>query len=543
MFEGAAVRVRVERTGPLAVLILDAGADNRLTSALRAEVIAALDREMADAAVQSVVMLGEGAVFATEGEEASPTLGALCLAVEEAAKPVVVALQGSVLDGALELALAAQGRVAEAGATFGFPAVTLGLVPGAGGTQRLPRLVGVGPALDLLTSGRRIGAGEALVIGLVDRVAEGQDDLLTAALAMASERGMRRDRSPTDLASAIAAVAEARAAAVASPLQGARRIVDCVEATLLLPFAQGLDFEAAARADVVDLPEVAALQALARAEARAAARPPFAEVAVAGSISLAAEFLGSGMAVTLVRPDRTSLIAALETIAAVQGLAVESGRLTEAQREADWARLTPALDVPDGMPFVQVEDEGVLVVVGSERSQATLHTGLAEVQTETAAALLARSGRFAIVTRGPLLDPLRTALKIAATHEALRAGRAEVQAGLDRLGPAVEGLPEGGAAPPGPVQARLLAALANQGLRLIGEGAADHPSDIDAALVHGAGWLRHVPGPMLWAARRGLLVLRADLNRWKDEMPLLWEPAPLIDVMLRRGTRLDALEG
>lgn len=550
MFEGTSAQVRVERFGGSAVLVLDAGPGNRLTATLRAAILAALDNALADPAVTAVVILGEGPVLATGAgaEDGSPTPGALALRIEEAPRPVIVALHGPVEDEALELALAARARVAEAGATFGFGGVAVGLVPGGGGTQRLPRRVGVTLALDMLAGGRRIGAAEALEAGLVDRVAEGQEALLEAALHLAQqharEPGPRlgwRNRPLPDLPAALAAVAAARAAAADLPLAAPGRIVDCVEAALVLPFAQGLDFEAAARADVVDLPEVAALRALARAEARVA--PGFADVAVTGAVPLAAACLEGGMAVTLVRPDRAGLIAALEMIAAAQGLAVEAGRLTETQREADWARLTPALEVPGGMPVIDGTPEAVRVQIGEVVSEATLYPGLAEVRTPAAAALFRSAGLMAVVARGPVLPPMRAALAAAAMHEAARAGKAEVAAALARLGPTVEGLPAGGSAAPGPLQIRLLAALANRGMALIGEGVVDRPGDIDAALVHGAGWLRHVPGPMLWAARRGLLVLRADLNRWKDEAPALWEPAALIGAMLRRGTRLDTLEG
>lgn len=554
MFEGTGALVRVERLGRTAVVVLDAAPGNRLTAALRAALLTALAQALDDPEAAAVVLLGEGAVFATGAgiEDGAPAPGDLALRIEEAPRPVIVALQGAVEDEALELALAARARVAEAGATFGFGCAAVGLVPGAGGTQRLPRRVGVGPALDMLTTGRRVGAGEALAIGLVERVAEGQDALLEAALALAGELGRKsgprlgwRERQVPDLPLALAAVAAARGAAAGSPLLAARRIVDCVEAALVLPFAQGLAFETAARTDVVDRPEVAALQALARAEARTA--PGFAEVAVAGSIPVAAACLAGGMAVTLVRPDRTGLIAALEMIAASQGLAVEAGRLTEAQREADWARLTPALEAPAGMPLILSDETGVTVQVGDARSEVTLHEGpnggLAEVRTPAAASLFRSAGLMAVVSRGPVLAPMRAALAAVAAHETARAGRAAVEAELAGFGVAVEGLPAGGNTAPGPLQARLLAALANRGLALIGEGVVDRPGDIDMALVHGAGWLRHVPGPMLWAARRGLLVLRADLNRWKDEAPVLWEPAPLIAAMLRRGTRLDALEG
>jgi 3-hydroxyacyl-CoA dehydrogenase len=92
------------------------------------------------------------------------------------------------------------------------------------------------------------------------------------------------------------------------------------------------------------------------------------------------------------------------------------------------------------------------------------------------------------------------------------------------------------------VEARLRAALANQGLKLLGSGTALRPSDIDLALVHGAGWRRNVLGPMAWAADRGALVLRADLARLAPEAPELWSPAPFLGRLIHDEVRIEALD-
>ena len=106
------------------------------------------------------------------------------------------------------------------------------------------------------------------------------------------------------------------------------------------------------------------------------------------------------------------------------------------------------------------------------------------------------------------------------------------------------GLPEGDAIPArrADIAQALLAALANQGLRLLGSEAVRHPSDIDVVAVHGLGWPPHLAGPMLWAERRGMLVLRADLQALAGIDAGLWQPAPLIDHLIREGLQVSALD-
>ena len=141
---------------------------NGLSHAVRAGISAALERAQADPAVRAIVLTGAGGLFSggadirefgTPASTAEPTLRQLIDLVETSAKPVVAAIAGTCLGGGLELAMAAHYRVASADAKLGLPEVKLGLLPGAGGTQRLPRLVGVEQAIDMIVE-RRAGAGE-----------------------------------------------------------------------------------------------------------------------------------------------------------------------------------------------------------------------------------------------------------------------------------------------------------------------------------------------------------------------------------------------
>ena len=192
--------VRQERVGDVAVLVLAHPPVNALSAAVRTGLAAGLQAALADPAVKSIVIRGEGRGFSAGADIAEfgkpgqgPRLGDLCLAFENATKPVIAAIHGMALGGGLELALAAHYRVANAAAVLGLPEVNLGLLPGAGGTQRLPRLVGAAPALGLMLTGVPITAAEALALGLVDQVVS--QGLIEAALALAASHPPLRPTS------------------------------------------------------------------------------------------------------------------------------------------------------------------------------------------------------------------------------------------------------------------------------------------------------------------------------------------------------------
>jgi len=278
------VKVRIRDRVALVTLAFPPA--NALTPEVRRALVETLDRLAADTGVGAAVLLAEGQIFSsgpdireggTDGD--GPTLAEVCARMEAMRIPVVAALQGLALGGGAELALAAHYRLAAPEVRLGFPEITLGLVPGAGATQRLPRTVGAGAALGLLLSGRPMDAETALRSGLLDGVVTGH--LATGAHSYAAAliaegqgpRPLSEDRSRlVDGQGYLEAVARARTTAAGTPGPAAARIVDGVEAALLLPFEAGLAFEAAARAQCRTSPEAVALAHLFLAERRISPR-------------------------------------------------------------------------------------------------------------------------------------------------------------------------------------------------------------------------------------------------------------------------------
>jgi 3-hydroxyacyl-CoA dehydrogenase len=176
----------------VAVITLDNPPLNGLNHELRAGVVAGIDQARTDAAVEAVIIIGAGRAFSsgadirefnTPKSTAEPTLRSVIRIVEANAKPVIAAIGGICMGGGLELALGCHFRVASPGAKIALPEVKLGLLPGAGGTQRLPRLAGVAKALDMVVTSKPLAANDAHEHGILDAVLDG--DLLTGAVAFA----------------------------------------------------------------------------------------------------------------------------------------------------------------------------------------------------------------------------------------------------------------------------------------------------------------------------------------------------------------------
>src|SRR4029453_5052006 len=179
--------------------------DNPPVNALSPEVIdgldAALDQATRDSSVRAIVIMGAGRTFiagadikgleqlAWGSDSGAPEMHELLQKIEDSPKPVVMAMHGTALGGGLEVAMAGHYRVAVADAQMGQPEVNLGIIPGAEGTQRLPRLVGVDKAIEMGVTGKPITAAEALGLGLIDRIVEG--DLVSGAVAFAREAAAR----------------------------------------------------------------------------------------------------------------------------------------------------------------------------------------------------------------------------------------------------------------------------------------------------------------------------------------------------------------
>ncbi|NNL17322.1 MAG: enoyl-CoA hydratase/isomerase family protein, partial [Boseongicola sp.] len=275
----------LQAPGDVAVIIIDNPPNGALTPGVRIALSEQVKAAEESPEVRSMVIAGRDGAFAMgTGIDAAPSLaqmpdapslGDLCDTIEASAKPVVVAITGAALGNGLELALAAHGRVAHPGARLGAPEITIGIVPGSGGTQRLPKVVGGLAALKMLLSGRAVNGKSALKIGLVDRIEDG--DVLSAAIEEARtladsdaplvKSSERRDRLGEGQAF-LEAVAEHRRVAEASPLDAPLRLIECVEAALLLPYEIGRGLETAAFEDLVDSDHSQALRHVFAADRR-----------------------------------------------------------------------------------------------------------------------------------------------------------------------------------------------------------------------------------------------------------------------------------
>lgn len=585
--------VRTSRIGALLEVVIAHPPVNALGVAVRQGLAQALDFAEVDNSA-AVLIRGEGGLFSAGADigefgqdrrAAVPSLGALCRRVEMLEKPVVVLLSGAALGGGLELALAAHLRLAEDRVQLALPEVLLGLLPGAGGTQRLPRLAGAAVALDLMLSGRVIGAAEAVAMGIVDRVLteDAVAGARAAALALAKEGGWRRvcdrDEGFRDRAAYRAAVAGARAAQAGARLPAPGRIVDCVEAALLLPFERGLDFEGAAFGDLMATAESAGLRRAFRAE-RVARKVPAAVAGVTAALpqrlaiwgaegaaaGIAQRALGMGFAVQLADPSREALVAALERIASGQEAEVAAGRMTAEARDADWARLTPvvgAARLPEAEAVIALRDDlalpaprTVMALAGGGGKGAvpvTLvpgTTGLAEMDLTgadlvpaRAAQAVALAGRLGwdvvpVGPGGPVAVHLATALAEAVAQlEGRGAARGMIAQALALAGIAGEGVTGRPGAAEEAIARRCWGALVNAGARLIEAGTARDGATVDAVAISAGIVARWTGGPMHQADQRGLMVVRRDLRVWAADAPRLYAPSPLFDRWIGDGRR------
>ncbi len=595
MADGAGQLLRIERIGPVLEIAFTHPPVHALDAGLRAALVDALT--LAEATDCGAVLIrGEGGVFSAGVSLAEPggdpvetarEMRALCGRIEDLSCPVVMLMQGPVLGAGAEIALAAHLRVADETLQFALPEVILGLLPAAGATQRLPRLVGGAAALDLVLSGRVLGAAEAAANGLVDRVAQGE--VLAVARAAARDlAGLRAQRGTwrrscdersgfRDVAAYRAALADARKAQRGSRLPAPGRIVDCVEAALLLPFEQGLAFEAAAHEDLVATPESAGLRHAFRAE-RAARRLPAALAALgkvampqrlaiwgaAGDAALIArQALQAGMAVQLADPAKAVLVAGLEEIAAKQEAEVQAGRMTPEARDADWARLVPvvggerlgeaevvlttrpdlALAAPRtvlalGVPGPEGAVGLSLVAQVDPLAEMVLEGGASPARAAQAVAMGRRLGWSVVPVGagGPVAVVLATALADTVTFlEGRGVPRPVIAQALALAGIAGEGQAGTARSAEEAVARRCFGALANAGARLIEAGTARDGDTVDAVAIAAGIVARWTGGPMHQADQRGLIVLRRDLRLWAHEAPGLFTPAPLFDRLIAEG--------
>ncbi len=343
---------------------------NPPVNALGAQVRQGLAKALADAqgdpAIKAIVIRGAGKMFSGGADitefgkpPVDPWLPQVVDAIEASAKPVVAAIHGMALGGGLEVALGAHYRIASPKARLGLPEVSLGILPGAGGTQRLPRLVGVETALGMIVSGTPIAASKAAQAGLVDKLAESDESLAAEAIAYA--RTLTTPRRTGDRSvSADPAVFEQFSAQNARKIKGLdapQACIAAVKAATELPLDQGQEKERALFQQLVAGEQSKALRHVFFAE-RAAAKidglpkdiqlRPITKVGVIGAGTMGGgismNFLSANIPVTMVEMAQDALDRGIGVMRKNYEATAAKGRLTAEQVEKAMGLVTPTLD-------------------------------------------------------------------------------------------------------------------------------------------------------------------------------------------------------
>jgi 3-hydroxyacyl-CoA dehydrogenase len=367
--------VRLRRHGPIGVITIDNPPVNALGPGVSEGIIACLAEANADPALTAMVLIGAGRSFIAGADirqfgkaRVRPPVGLRSHdLLERSDKPVVAAIHGYALGGGLENALGCHYRIAAMSARVGLPEVLIGILPGGGGTQRLPRLIGPRAALELIVSGRHAPAPEALTLGILDALVEDDADLEAEAIAFAA--GIADRRPLPRIGADDRRLAEARAdpgmfdamrQRIALRARNQRAPYHCilaVEAACTLPFAEGLARESALFLELENAPEAQALRYAFFAEREAAKVSyidrhtpirPVAGAAVIGAGTMgggiAMCFADAGIPVQVVEASPEALASGLARISATYATSVKRGSLTEAEMHIRLARITGAGD-------------------------------------------------------------------------------------------------------------------------------------------------------------------------------------------------------
>ena len=672
--------VGFELEGDVAMIAVRNPPVNALSHAVRAGLWAAMDR--AEAEAKAAVIYGEGRTFIAGADISEfgrppedPWLPDLCDRIEASPIPVVAAIHGTALGGGLEVALAAHHRVAVPSAKVGLPEVSLGIMPGAGGTQRAPRLAGAEAALRLITTGKPVSAAEALSLGLVDRV----EDAEPAALGLSHARellaegvGPRRTSELPNPAPLDWDAAHDEALARGRGQIAPAKAVRAVQAASELPYPEGLRRERELFGELMDSPQREGLIHAFFAERAVAKLPelkgveprPVSHVGVIGGgtmgSGIATACLLSGLAVTMVEASEEALRRGVGTVEKNLDGAVSRGKMTpdardaatlhartgmEALGEADLvveavfeemevkldvfrrldAAAKPGAVLASNTSYLDVDE--IAGATGRPQDVLGLHffspahvMRLLEVVvgertapevTATGFALAKRLGKVAVragVCDGFIGNRILSRWRTAVDHMVLDgASPYEIDRALEAFGMAMgpykvadlAGLDIGWAtrkrlAPTrdpaerdpvfadrlcelgrfgrktgrgfytyddgkpvedpetlaivaesrdGPgrdfsheeIARRTMAAMVDEAARVVEEGIASRPLDVDVVLVHGYGFPRWRGGPMLWADREGLPELVTDIRRYAEEDAHFWRPAPLLERLASEG--------
>jgi 3-hydroxyacyl-CoA dehydrogenase len=358
----------------IAVITFDHPPVNGFGLAVRMGLVEAIHAAIDDAAIKAMVITGGGKMFSggaditefnTPRAEQAPNLHDVIAAIEASSKPIVMAINGTALGGGLEVAMAAHYRVAVRGALLGLPEVKIGILPGGGGTQRLPRAVGLEIAANMIVSGEPVPAEQLAGTRLLDRVVDA--DVVAAAVALAGEMAgkgelplIRNLKVEHENAEGFLDYARNGVAAVSGPYPAPLKCLDAIEASFMKPFDEGLAVERAGFISLVTSTESKALRhaffgeraASKIADVGSDVKPR--EIASVGIIGagtmgggISMNFLNAGIPVTIVETKQEALDRGVATIRKNYENSAKKGKLTAEQVEQRMGLLTPTLSFED----------------------------------------------------------------------------------------------------------------------------------------------------------------------------------------------------
>lgn len=359
--------VKIDFAGSVAILTIDNPPVNAGSIEVRRELYEAVMRISAEDNCTAAVVIGAGSTFMAGSDIREfgkpieePQLPAVIRAIQDCPKPIIAAIHGAALGGGLELALGCDARVALAGSKVGLPEVTLGMIPGAGGTQHVPRLTGISTAIELVCSGRRVEAIEAKELGLVDQVVA--DNLLQHAIAMATQWGaeqrkrrLSEEKVPSGRAESIA-TAESLAMRAGRGRPQVRAAIEAIKSSAELPYAEALARERSVFQALRMSPEAAALRHLFFAEREARkigsvqgiSPQPVRHVGVIGAglmgVGIAVCFADAGCDVILIDRSDEAIARGRRQIESIYSKNVASRKLDASTAAAVQARIRTSTD-------------------------------------------------------------------------------------------------------------------------------------------------------------------------------------------------------
>ncbi len=368
--------LRIE--GDVAIVTLNSPPVNALSANVRTGLLEGVTAAEANADARSIVLICEGRTFIAGADitefggkgPAGASLTDVQSAMQNASKPVIAAIHGTALGGGLEVALCAHFRVAVPSARCGLPEVNLGLLPGAGGTQRLPRIVGVETALEMMTSGRHVPATESLELGLIDELAE-EGALLEGAIAFAHKvveegrplRKVDESNEKVEAARGKPEIFEKFRAGIARKARGflaPEYNVRCIEAAVNEPFAEGLKTEGRLFMELMTGEQSAAQRYSFFAERevwkipdvpRDTPKLPIESIGIVGAGTMgggiAMNFANIGLPVILIERDQAALDKGLAVVRANYERSAKRGRLTADDVETRMGLLSGSTSIED----------------------------------------------------------------------------------------------------------------------------------------------------------------------------------------------------